>query len=64
MADVDPAVARLAFKGGAMDMIDAWIASVDEKMKLGKTRAQAVAQTVHEEPGLHREFVQGVNAGR
>lgn len=32
MADVDPAVARLAFKGGAMDMIDAWIASVDEKM--------------------------------
>lgn len=32
MADVDPAVAKLAFKGGAMDMIDAWIASVDEKM--------------------------------
>ncbi len=38
MADVDPAVARLAFKGNgfggrAMDMIDAWIASVDEKMQ-------------------------------
>lgn len=26
---VDPAVARLAFSGGAMDMIAAWIASVD-----------------------------------
>jgi len=32
MADVDPAVARLAFKGGAMDMIDAWVASVDARM--------------------------------
>lgn len=32
-AGVDPAVARLAFKGGAMDMIDAWIASVDARME-------------------------------
>ena len=30
---VDPAVARLAFKGGAMDMIDAWVASVDARMQ-------------------------------
>jgi ubiquinone biosynthesis protein COQ9 len=29
---VDPAVARLAFKGGAMDMIAAWIGSVDTAM--------------------------------
>lgn len=29
---VDPRVARLAFKGGAMDMIGAWIASVDAAM--------------------------------
>lgn len=29
---VDPAVARLAFKGGSMDMIDAWVASVDARM--------------------------------
>ena len=29
---VDPAVARLAFKGGAMDMIAAWIGSVDAAM--------------------------------
>ncbi len=29
---VDPAVARLAFSGGAMDMIAAWIAGVDAAM--------------------------------
>lgn len=32
-AEVDPAVVRFAFKGGAMDMIDAWVASVDAKME-------------------------------
>jgi ubiquinone biosynthesis protein COQ9 len=35
-ADIEhlkPAVARLAFPGGAMDMIAAWIASVDAKME-------------------------------
>ena len=41
-----------------------FLASVNEKIKLGATKAQAVSQTVHEEPELHREFVQGVNAGR
>ena len=30
---VDPAVARFAFKGGPMDMIDAWVASVDARME-------------------------------
>ena len=30
---VDPAVARLAFPGGAMDMIDAWIEATDERMR-------------------------------
>ena len=30
---VDTAVARLAFPGGAMDMIEAWIASTDAKMR-------------------------------
>lgn len=29
----DPAVARLAFPGGAMDMIAAWIEATDERMK-------------------------------
>ncbi|MWV29083.1 COQ9 family protein [Aurantiacibacter rhizosphaerae] len=33
MAGVEPSVARLAFKDGAMGMIDAWVASVDEKME-------------------------------
>ncbi len=33
MSGVNPAVARLAFKGGAMDMIDAWVASVDARME-------------------------------
>jgi ubiquinone biosynthesis protein COQ9 len=30
---VDPAVARLAFPGGPMDMIAAWVASVDARME-------------------------------
>ena len=30
--DIDPAVAALAFAGGAMDMIDAWFAQIDEAM--------------------------------
>lgn len=32
-AGVDPAVARLAFPGGAMDMIAAWIDTTDAKMQ-------------------------------
>ena len=32
LAGVDAAVARLAFPGGAMDMIEAWIASTDAQM--------------------------------
>lgn len=33
MADIDPAVARLAFKGGTMTMITAWIAATDAAME-------------------------------
>ena len=33
LAGIDAAVARLAFSGGAMDMICAWIESTDAKMK-------------------------------
>jgi len=33
LAGVDAAVARLAFPGGAMDMIAAWIASTDARMQ-------------------------------
>ncbi|WP_338467950.1 COQ9 family protein [Novosphingobium sp. ZN18A2] len=32
LEDVDPAVARLAFEGGAMAMIGAWIESIDAEM--------------------------------
>ncbi|AKH43974.1 hypothetical protein WYH_02948 [Croceibacterium atlanticum] len=32
-AGVDPAVARLAFPGGPMDMIAGWIASIDARME-------------------------------
>ncbi len=41
-----------------------FMASVNERMKLGASRAQAVAQTVRDEPESHREFVQAANAGR
>ena len=33
VAGIDPAVARLAFPGGAMDMIAAWIDCTDAKMQ-------------------------------
>ena len=33
LAGVDPAVARLAFPGGAIDMIAAWVAAVDARME-------------------------------
>ena len=41
LAGVDPAVARLAFPGGAMDMIAAWIDCIDAAMQaaLGRRRA-------------------------
>ncbi len=38
--------------------------AVNERVKRGMSKAQAVAETVHEDPELHREFVQGANAGR
>ena len=38
--------------------------AVNEKMKLGLPRAQAVSQTVQEEPEMHREYVLAANAGR
>ena len=57
---------KVAASGGAKGGQGAsgFLASVKEKMTLGATKAQAVSQTVHEEPEAHREFVQGVNAGR
>jgi ubiquinone biosynthesis protein COQ9 len=40
---VDPAVGRLAFPDGAIDMIAAWVASVDARMEQAFTR-EALAQ--------------------
>ena len=56
------AAASGAAKGG--HGASAFHAAVNERVKLGMSKARAVAETVHEDPELHREFVQGVNAGR
>ena len=45
---VDPAVARLAFPGGAVDMIDAWFASVDEAMAASVSAESLAAMKVRE----------------
>ena len=47
-AGVDPAVARLAFPDGQMDMIAAWIASVDAKMIAAFNRAQLARTPIRE----------------
>lgn len=45
---VDPDVARLAFKGGPMVMIRAWIAAVDAKMALDWTAEKLAALKIRE----------------
>ncbi|MHA6334549.1 COQ9 family protein [Qipengyuania sp. CAU 1752] len=45
---VDPDVAKLAFKGGPMVMIKAWIAAVDTKMALDWTPEKLAALKVRE----------------
>ena len=47
-AGVDPDVARLAFKDGAVQMIDAWFASVDEAMIAAFTAEEIAAMKVRE----------------
>ena len=46
------------------DTASAFRNAVNEKMKLGLPRAQAVSETVYEQPELHQEFVRAANAGR
>ncbi|MXP42106.1 COQ9 family protein [Altererythrobacter soli] len=48
VAGVDPAVARLAFPGGAMDMIAAWIASVDAQMQAAFDREVLALMPIRE----------------
>ena len=47
-AGVDPAVARFAFAGGPMDMIEAWIAHVDQAMARALPQAELAALPVRE----------------
>jgi ubiquinone biosynthesis protein COQ9 len=47
-AGIDPAVARLAFPGGAMDMIAAWVDSVDARMERAFDREQLARMPVRE----------------
>jgi ubiquinone biosynthesis protein COQ9 len=48
VAGVDPAVARLAFPGGAMDMVAAWIASVDVQMQAAFDREVLALMPIRE----------------
>ena len=45
---VDPDIARLAFPGGAMDMIAAWIASVDAAMAQALPREKLAAMKIRD----------------
>ncbi|MEM1132288.1 MAG: COQ9 family protein [Pseudomonadota bacterium] len=46
--DIDPATARLAYPDGAMDMIDAWIQSVDAQMQAEFTEERLAAMKIRE----------------
>lgn len=48
LAGVDTAVARLAFPGGAMDMIAGWIAAVDARMEASFADGRLAALKVRE----------------
>src|SRR3990167_741522 len=45
---IDPDVARLAFPGGAMDMIEAWIATIDAAMAAALPAEKLAAMKVRE----------------
>lgn len=47
-AGVDSGIARLAFTGGAVDMIDAWFASVDHKMTASHSAEQLAAMKIRQ----------------
>ncbi len=47
-AGVDPAVARLAFPGGPMEMISAWVASVDARMESAFDRDMLAQMPIRE----------------
>lgn len=47
-AKIDPALARLAFKGGAMEMIAAWVATIDAAMAEALPAEKLAAMKVRE----------------
>jgi ubiquinone biosynthesis protein COQ9 len=47
-AGIDPAVARLAFPGGAIDMIAAWVATIDARMEESFSAEVIAAMPVRE----------------
>ena len=52
-AGIDPAVARFAFADGAMAMIEAWVARIDDDMAAALPKAfggAAVLQALHGKP--------------
>lgn len=61
---IDPAVARLAFSAGAMDMVAAWVASVDSAMEAAWPEAELAAMPVRERIRTLVEFRLGHVAGR
>ena len=60
---VNPAVARLAYPGGAMDMIAAWIEAVDEKMRAhfadGRLGAMPIRERIRSLVWFRLEQVRG-----
>ncbi len=48
VAGIDPAIARLAFPGGPMDMVTAWVASVDTAMEQALPETRLAAMPVRE----------------
>lgn len=61
---VDPAVARLAFPGGAMDMVCAWIETIDRAMGDAFTAETLAAMKVRERIRVLVQFRLDAIAGR
>lgn len=60
----NPDVARLAFPGGAMDMIEAWIASIDRDMEAALPQSRLATMKVRERIRLLVQFRLDAVAGR
>jgi len=58
-----PAAASGTAKGG-QGARSRFVDAVNERVKFGMPKSQAVAETVHDDPEAHREYVQAANAGR